>query len=301
MEGFYLALGVTVVLPFAQWLAPTMPRLIAYTGMAGGVLIMLAEFLDPSMKPPFSVVILFLIGALCMGGAAHLYLKAIRSQKAPEKTADLVPAPAPVTPPAVSRSPTLEATNRSVIDATGGQFPADMPFPFAKADNDSFVNMPGVTVTKNPDGTMTVSTAPVNQQFPPPTGEYTKLSKKALRAEISKTSSALRLFDNERSEASQVLLAKYADSDFSKNQHPAGYDDDWKALHKRFQLRTDQLAKLAQSLASECMARIGSLEVSTLSTAARMGAGGVLNAKFAGPHPAFEAAEFLDELSRRLN
>jgi hypothetical protein len=86
MEGFYLALGLTVVLPFAQWLAPTMPRLVAYTGMAGGILIVFAEFLDQSMKPPFSVVILFLIGALCMGGAAHLYWQFLR--KAPDKTAD---------------------------------------------------------------------------------------------------------------------------------------------------------------------------------------------------------------------
>ena len=54
MEGFYLSLGVTVVLPFAQWLSPTMPKLVAYAGVAGGIAIMFAEFLGPSMKPPFS-------------------------------------------------------------------------------------------------------------------------------------------------------------------------------------------------------------------------------------------------------
>ncbi len=68
MEGFYLALGVTVVLPFAQWMAPTMPRHVAYAGVAGGILIMFAEFLDPAMKPPFSVVILFLIGRFALAG-----------------------------------------------------------------------------------------------------------------------------------------------------------------------------------------------------------------------------------------
>jgi hypothetical protein len=209
--------------------------------------------------------------------------------------------PAMAEAPPVRRAPTLEATNRSVIDATGGQFPSDMPFPFAKADSDSFINMPGVKVTKNPDGTMTMSSGPVTQQFPPPTGEYTKLSKQKLKAEISKASSELRTFDSERSEAFRSLFAKYSNNDFSKNPRPSGFDNEWKALAEQFRPRTEHLAKLAQSLASECMVRISSLDGSTLSNAAQSGAGGVLNAKFAGPHPAFEAAEFLDELSRRLD
>jgi hypothetical protein len=83
MEGFYLALGITVVLPFGQWLAPTMPKPIAYTGMAGGILIMLSEFLDPSMKPPFAAVVLFLVGALCIGGAIQLYMKRMKEPSAP--------------------------------------------------------------------------------------------------------------------------------------------------------------------------------------------------------------------------
>jgi hypothetical protein len=193
MEGFYLALGVTVVLPFAQWLAPTMPKHVAYAGMAGGILIMFAEFLDPSMKPPFSVVILFLVGVLCIGGAAHLYLKAIKAPKAAEKPVDLVSV-SPETAAPTPRGPTLEATNRSIIDATGGQFPSDMPFPFAKADSDSFISMPGVKVAKNPDGSMTVSSDPVTQQFPPPTGEYAKLNKPQLKAEISKIMSKVKPF-----------------------------------------------------------------------------------------------------------
>jgi len=58
-EGFYLALGVTVCIAVRSMDAPTMPRHVAYAGVAGGILIMFAEFLDPAMKPPFSVVILF--------------------------------------------------------------------------------------------------------------------------------------------------------------------------------------------------------------------------------------------------
>lgn len=195
----------------------------------------------------------------------------------------------------------LEATNRSVIDATGGQFPSDMPFPFAKADNDSFINMPGVKVTKNSDGSMSVSSAPVTQQFPPPTGEYANLSKQELRAEIVKASSELRSFDAERTESFRLLSSKYSDNDFSKNPRPDKFAQESKDISGQLQPKTDRLAKLAQSLASECMARIGVLDGSTLSMSARSGAGGVLHAKFAGPHPALEAAEFLDELSRRLD
>jgi hypothetical protein len=47
MDGFYLALGVTIVLPFFQWAVPTMPRIVAYSGVIGGILVMLLEFLDP--------------------------------------------------------------------------------------------------------------------------------------------------------------------------------------------------------------------------------------------------------------
>ncbi len=103
MEGFYLALGVTVVLPFAQWMAPTMPRHVAYAGVAGGILIMFAEFLDPAMKPPFSVVILFLIGALCIGGAAHLYIQHLK--RPADKVADSIPSePVPTVTPAAPAS-----------------------------------------------------------------------------------------------------------------------------------------------------------------------------------------------------
>lgn len=196
--------------------------------------------------------------------------------------------------------PTLEATNHSIIDATGGQFPSEMPFPFAKADNDSFVNMPGIKVTKNADGIMIVSTEPVNQQFPAPTGEYTKFTKQELQEAIAKASAELRSFDTEQYNAFDALLKKYP-RDHASNEHPPGLEKEWKAVSDKYRPTRDRLAKLSQSLASECMARIGSLNSSSLSMAAQSGAGGVLHAKFAGPHPASEAAEFLDELSRRLN
>ena len=77
-------------------------------------------------------------------------------------------------------------------------------------------------------------------------------------------------------------------------------NEEWKALTERFRPKTDRLAKTAQSLAAECMARIGSVNGDALSRSARSGGALALHAKFAGPHPAFDVAEFLDELSRRL-
>jgi hypothetical protein len=209
--------------------------------------------------------------------------------------------PASAEAPLAQRAPTLEATNRSVIDVTGGQFPSDMPFPFAKADNDSFISAPGVQVTKKPDGTMTIQGIPVTQQFPPPTGEYGKLTKRELQAEIAKASSDLRSFDTERSAAFGLVFQKYAAGAFTNNRRPPGFEEDWKVVTERFRPRDNHFAKLAQSLASECMIRIGSLNGEGLSRSAKSGGAFTLHAKFAGPNPASDVAAFLDELSRRLN
>src|SRR5450759_387091 len=73
-DGFYLALGVTVVLPFLQWLRPIMPKSVAWAGVIAGCTVMLADFLEPAMRPPLSSTLLFLVAALCLGGAIHLYI-----------------------------------------------------------------------------------------------------------------------------------------------------------------------------------------------------------------------------------
>jgi hypothetical protein len=145
MEGFYLALGVTFVLPFLQWAVPTMPRILAYAGVAGGIIVMLAEFLDPTMKPPFGAVILFLIGILCIGGAAHLYMQALKSPKTAEKVAD-TPA-ATFSPP---DSVMFDAKTGGKISAQGAQITPDLPFnTFAKAESGGQIIMDGVKVVRD--------------------------------------------------------------------------------------------------------------------------------------------------------
>ena len=77
-KGFYVGLGVAVLMPFAQWAVPVMPRSVAYAGMIAGVIVMLSEvlseFLGPEMRPPLSAALLFLVGTLSIGGAVHLYM-----------------------------------------------------------------------------------------------------------------------------------------------------------------------------------------------------------------------------------
>lgn len=51
---------------------------------------------------------------------------------------------------------TLEAINRSKINASGAMIPGDLPFQFAKADSDSIIHMPGIRVTKKEDGSILV-------------------------------------------------------------------------------------------------------------------------------------------------
>lgn len=87
-EGFYLGLGLALVLRFVQWAVPAMPKSIGWSGTIAGVVVMMAEFVERSMRPPLGSVVLFLLAAVCLGGSIHLYLN--RSAKAqtsmPDKT-----------------------------------------------------------------------------------------------------------------------------------------------------------------------------------------------------------------------
>jgi hypothetical protein len=198
------------------------------------------------------------------------------------------------------RRSTLEATNRSVIDATGAEFPADLS-PFARADTDSLIDMPGVKVTRLPDGGLLVNPggATTTRSFPPPTGEFSQFSTANLTEKLQEIIGALRALDAEQTPAYQEIMRKYA-GQYVGLPAPKGMDDEWRALSDRYRPANTRFAKIAQSIASECMVRIGSLEASAMSHAAQSGVGIVLQAKFAGPRPAFYAAEFLDALSRRL-
>jgi hypothetical protein len=97
-KGFYLALGVTLILAFAQWTIPIMPWSIGYAGIIAGIIVILSEFvgefLGSEMSPPLGAVILFLIGSLFIGGAAHLYMHRAAEKAVPNAPqATVTPAP----------------------------------------------------------------------------------------------------------------------------------------------------------------------------------------------------------------
>jgi hypothetical protein len=73
-NGFYWGLGISVTFFFVRYAVPAMPRIVAWAGVLAGIVVMLAEMLNPAMKPPLSSVALFVIGVLCLGGATHLYV-----------------------------------------------------------------------------------------------------------------------------------------------------------------------------------------------------------------------------------
>lgn len=296
MEGFYLALGATIVLPFLQWAVPSMPRVLAYAGVAGGIAVMFAEFLGPTMKPPFSVVVLFLTGVLCIGGAAHLYIQNI---KRPTTAAAEATAPSPATSKTTDageqipapRGPTLEATNGSTIDATGSIIPGDLPFQFGKADGGSVIDMPGTVVTRRHDGSILIEPGkiPVNRVFPAPTGEFSNLSNEEMRARAHVMAASLRDFQR-RFDAENRTLPR-----LPPPQH--GVDNElWKGFFEKYHTEyREKFADQSLSIASEIMSRIEAAAPGTRIQHA--GALMLYHKTFAGPRAALEVADFLDMLA----
>jgi hypothetical protein len=121
-KGFYLALGVTLLLPFLQYALPIMPKSVAWAGVAAGILVMLVEFLAPDMKPSLPVVLLFLIGTLCFGWAGHLYFQQPSSPRVAEKPTMAGEPPTPDPPTVlvdeVSKLSNLQLKRRAISLAT---------------------------------------------------------------------------------------------------------------------------------------------------------------------------------------
>jgi hypothetical protein len=283
-KGFYLALGVTVILPFMQWAVPSMPRVITYAGVIGGISVMLSEFLGPEMRPPLSAVLLLLVGVLCIGGAVHLYMQ----RALPKPASSEVPHPVASSPAEPVRpSPTFEATNRSEILAKGAGIAGTIPFPLARADTDSKIDMSGM-LWISPDAPTT---------FPPPTGEFSKRSNADMRNEVGRIGQELRSFQ-----------ATFND-EIGKAVNPGNSRE---ALEPYIEQRKVIFSKYAQeyysrfagpviSIASELILRTKSLDADSISQNANIGAHVILQRKFAGGNPASNAAEFLEALATRLS
>ena len=304
MEGFYLALGVTVVLPFAQWMAPTMPRHVAYAGVAGGILIMFAEFLDPATKPPFSVVILFLIGALCIGGAAHLYIQHLK--RPADKVADSIPSePVPTVTPAAPASapstsstaapqnekrPWLEASKNSEINARGALITGEFPGigQFAKLDDHSKLNMDGVMIIGQNAPTI----------FPPPTGELSGLSNAQIHEESKNLIHGLLEFEKEYE--SQLVDSTWA-TNKTMDERQAKMNQN-RLVFQRYAQKYSEgaLPSKALSLVSEILLRTNGVDPSGASQKAQQGAFVVMQKRFAGETPAASAASFLEFIAQKL-
>lgn len=88
-EDAVIGLATTIIFPCLQWAIPTMPRRVAWSGVIAGLVILAAALAPIHMNLSLPAIALFLIGAICIGGAAHLAFK----PKAPVQTS--VPASPP--------------------------------------------------------------------------------------------------------------------------------------------------------------------------------------------------------------
>jgi hypothetical protein len=246
-------------------------------------MILLWTWIDPTMASLHRVA-LFVVGAGLGGCALVAFGEFIRPAAKPEaeqssqkQTRD-------------PRTPTLEASSGGKIDATGAVIPGDLPFQFGKVEGGGVIDMPGIRVTRKEDGTITVTpgATPVNRTFPPPTGEFSRLSDVDLEGELRKTARELRAFQT-RLEAEQRALPQHlARDDLEKAASTL-----WAKYKAEYDVR---LLPSAYSLACEALHR---LRHKAPGDTLHFSAGSLLYHKsFAGPRAALDAAEFLEQLAQ---
>jgi hypothetical protein len=188
---------------------------------------------------------------------------------------------------AVPRGPTLEATNRSAIDASGATIPGDLPFQFGNADNNSIIEMPGIVVTKNGDGSMSISPGHnVSREFPAPTGEFATMPIPELRKSLNSTATDLRHLQDDFSKEFSTAIKSLPD-----------HSQVEVVSTKYVNLYEERFSKTALSLASAALSKIGSIDGADMPRQAQLGGSVVYFAKFVGPMPGQEAAGFLEYLS----
>ena len=72
-----IGIGMAVLFAFLRWAIPAMPRSIAWSGVIGGLVVLLATIAPIHMNLSLPAIALFLLGAICIGGAVHLVLKPV--------------------------------------------------------------------------------------------------------------------------------------------------------------------------------------------------------------------------------
>jgi hypothetical protein len=86
---FLIGIGLSVVFGFARWRFPAVPHKIADAGLIAGIALIIFGVAMPNLTLTMPVILLFVVGCLCLGGATHLALRDVRFVvAAPEKPAN---------------------------------------------------------------------------------------------------------------------------------------------------------------------------------------------------------------------
>jgi hypothetical protein len=75
--------AISIIFAFVRWAIPTMPKSIAWSGVAAGLVVLLTAWLMPQMNLTLPVIALFLLGTIFIGGAVHLAMKPKTQDQAP--------------------------------------------------------------------------------------------------------------------------------------------------------------------------------------------------------------------------
>jgi hypothetical protein len=68
--------AISVIFAFVRWAIPVMPKPVAWSGVGAGIIVLVADGLIPQMNITLPAIGLFLVDALCIGGAINLSLSA---------------------------------------------------------------------------------------------------------------------------------------------------------------------------------------------------------------------------------
>lgn len=75
-QDVVIGLATAIIFPCLQWAIPAIPRSIAWSGVIAGLTILGAALAPMHLNLSLTAIALFLIGAICIGGAVYLALKA---------------------------------------------------------------------------------------------------------------------------------------------------------------------------------------------------------------------------------
>jgi peptidoglycan/LPS O-acetylase OafA/YrhL len=91
-QDFSIGSGLSILFGFLRWRIPKMTNHTAEGGILAGVLLILADFLVPDMKPNIFAAGLLVIGLLCVGAAFDVWLNQKKlGQSAAEPAAPIAP------------------------------------------------------------------------------------------------------------------------------------------------------------------------------------------------------------------